>query len=140
MTNLEFVSMIDKLHEVKTDKNWKLYALLGGGALLLIAIAFWKKGKKISGQLSICQSELGREKAISCTLRSSNSELTEAVSGKDQYIKELKRENQEMARKIAEDNLGKKIEDQQEITTNLQRSNQELARKVKDSQNQAQAS
>ncbi len=131
MTNLKFVSMIDKLHEVKTDKNWKLYALLGGGALLLITIAFWKKGKKIGGQLSICQSELGREKAISSTLRSSNSELTEAVSGKDQYIKELKRENQEMARKIA---------DQQEITTNLQRSNQELARKVKDSQNQSPAS
>lgn len=41
--------MIDKLHEVKTDKNWKLYALLGGGALLLITIAFWKKGKKLEG-------------------------------------------------------------------------------------------
>jgi hypothetical protein len=112
MTNLEFVSMIDLLHEVKTDKNWKLYALLGSGALVLITIALWKKGKKIGGQLSICQSELGREKVITSNLRSSNSELTEAVSSKDQYIQELKREKQEMVRKIAEDNEKESTEGQ----------------------------
>jgi len=103
MTNLEFVSMVDKLHDVKSNKNWKLLALFGGVALLTIAITSWKKGKKKGQELLKCKSELDMEKAISKDLRDSNEELNTTVLGQVQHIQELKRKNQDMARRISED-------------------------------------
>ena len=102
MTNLEFVSMVDKLHEVKFKKNEKLLVLFGGVTLLAIAITSWKRGQKKGRELLICKSELDKEKAISQDLRDFNEELNTTVVGQGQYIQELKRENQDMARRIAE--------------------------------------
>jgi len=103
MRNLEFVSMVDLLHEPKSDKKWKLFALFGVGGLMLLTYFSLKKNQKQGRALLNFKSELDKEKAISKDLRDSNEELNTTVLGQVQHIQELMRKNQDMARRIAED-------------------------------------
>ena len=101
MTNLEFVSMIDKMFEPKSDKKWKLYTILGCGALLAIALRSWSVGQKKGRDLVDCRSEVDRVKLIAQNTLISNEQLTNRVAVQEQYIQEQKKENQDMARAFA---------------------------------------
>jgi len=93
--------MIDLLHDPKSDKQWKFYALLGLGGLLAITVITWKNGQKKGRQLQGCRTEVEKVKGIAEGLRGSNHQLNNTVAGQQQYIHELKKENQDKAREIA---------------------------------------
>jgi hypothetical protein len=101
MTNLEFVSMIDKLHEVKSDKQWKLYAILGLGGLLAITFITWKNGQKKGRELQGCRSEVEKVKGVAENLRVSYEQQSNTVAAQGQHIQKLNRENQDKDRVIA---------------------------------------
>lgn len=102
MTNLEFITMIEKLHKADDDSNWKFPAFLIG--LGLVATIYFlsqstrKKGILISQQLS----DIETAKKANRSLGFINSQLTQEQANQQTIIENLKRDKQALINKMNE--------------------------------------
>jgi len=96
MTNSELVSMINKLHEQKSDSNWKIGAIVGGVLLVGGVILFVRLGQKKNEAIKMLQSDLSKEQAIHLRQWHVNQNLITKANHKDKYILELEQKNQQL--------------------------------------------
>ncbi|MEN9884388.1 MAG: hypothetical protein RLZZ420_1605 [Bacteroidota bacterium] len=102
MTNLEVITMIEKLHKTENNSKWKVRAALIGLGLCGIIYVLYRSVQTKSKLISIQQNEIEAEKESKLHIGFLNSQLNNEVVEQKGIIENLSRDKQQLMNTIAQ--------------------------------------